>query len=138
MGHTPLGYRIVNGAAVVDKAAALKLRTLYGNYLAGMSLEKAAKEAGFEMYHASVKRLLMTRRYLGDDFYPVIIDRETFDKVQAEREKRAYDLKHMTVRSIRKMPGIPTRFSIGAIDRRFDDPAMQAEYAYSQIKCEVG
>ena len=42
MGHTPFGYRIENGTAVIDKPAAVKLRQLYKNYLRGMSLSKAA------------------------------------------------------------------------------------------------
>lgn len=46
MGHTPFGYRIENGIAVIDESAAAKLRQLYKNYLSGMSLSKAAVEAG--------------------------------------------------------------------------------------------
>ena len=38
MGHTPFGYRIENGTAVIDESAATKLRQLYENYLSGMSL----------------------------------------------------------------------------------------------------
>ena len=56
MGHTPFGYRIENGVAVIDEDAAGKLRTLYANYLDGMSLKNAANEAGIETYHASAKR----------------------------------------------------------------------------------
>ena len=40
MGHTPFGYRIENGIAIIDEPAA-KLRQLYKNYLSGMSLSKA-------------------------------------------------------------------------------------------------
>ena len=72
MGHTPFGYRIENGVAVIDEDAAEKLRMLYANYLDGMSLKNAANVAGIETYHASAKRLLMTEHYLGDDFYPSI------------------------------------------------------------------
>ena len=46
MGHTPYGYRIENGIAVVDEDAAGKLRRLYTNYLSSMSLKTAAAEAG--------------------------------------------------------------------------------------------
>lgn len=46
MGHTPFGYRIENGIAIIDEPAAAKLRQLYKNYLSGMSLSKAAAEAG--------------------------------------------------------------------------------------------
>ena len=60
MGHTPFGYRIENGVAVIDEDTAGKLRMLYANYLNGMSLKNAANDAGIETFHASAKRLLMT------------------------------------------------------------------------------
>ena len=104
MGHTPFGYR--------------------------MSLKNAANKAGIETYHASAKRLLMTEHYLGDDFYPAIIDKETFDRVQAERIKRAAALGRLDRKSTRKPPKIPTQFSIGAIMEHYDNPATQAEYVY--------
>lgn len=46
MGHTPFGYRIENGKAVIDEAAAAQVRDLCKNYLSGLSLTNAAKEAG--------------------------------------------------------------------------------------------
>lgn len=137
MGHTPFGYRIENGVAVIDEYAAGKLRTLYANYLEGMSLKNAANEAGIEAYHASAKRLLMTEHYLGDDFYPAIIDKETFDRVQAERIKRAAALGRLDRKSTRKSPKILTQFSIGAIMEHYDNPATQAEYVYGLLKGEV-
>ena len=73
MGHTPFGYRIENGIAIIDKPAAAKLRLLYKNYLSGMSLSKAAAEAGIPTYHGTAKRLMETVHYLGDSFYPAII-----------------------------------------------------------------
>jgi len=48
MGHTPFGYKIENGIAVIDQPAADKLRQLYKNYLSGMSLSKAAAAAGIK------------------------------------------------------------------------------------------
>ena len=137
MGHTPFGYRIENGVAVIDEYAAGKLRTLYANYLEGMSLKNAANEAGIEAYHASAKRLLMTEHYLGDVFYPAIIDKETFDQVQEERIKRAAALGRLDRKSTRKPPKIPMQFSIGAIMEHYDNPATQAEYVYGLLKGEV-
>lgn len=48
MGHTPYGYRIENGKAVIDEKKAQQIRNLYRNYLDGMALAKAAHEAGIE------------------------------------------------------------------------------------------
>ena len=137
MGHTPFGYRIENGVAVIDEAAAGKLRMLYDNYLAGMALTEAARLAGIDAYHASVKRLLMTEHYLGDDFYPAIISKEIFDQVQAERVKRAAALGRLDRKSKRKPPKIPKQFSISAIMEHYDNPATQAEYVYSLLNSEV-
>ena len=66
MGHTPFGYRIENGIAIIDEPAAAKLRQLYKNYLSGMSLSKAAAEAGIPTYHGTAKRLMGTVHYLGE------------------------------------------------------------------------
>ena len=137
MGHTLFGYRIENGVAVIDEDAAGKLRMLYANYLNGMSLKNAANDAGIETFHASAKRLLMTEHYLGDGFYPAIIDKETFDRVQTERIKRAAALGRLDRKSTRKTPKIPTQFSIGAIMEHYDNPATQAEYVYGLLKGEV-
>ena len=78
MGHTPYGYRIENGIAVIDEDAAGKLRKLYENYLSGLSLKDAAAEAGIDTYHGTAKRLLKTQHYIGDEFYPAIIDETIF------------------------------------------------------------
>lgn len=54
-----------------------------------MALAKAAAAAGIETYHGTAKRLMENRHYLGDDFYPAIIDQETYDKAAAIRFERA-------------------------------------------------
>ena len=89
MGHIPYGYSIENGCATINKDEADKIRKLYENYLSGMALTKAASAAGIETYHGTAKRLMENRHYLGDDFYPAIIDQETFDKAAAMRLERA-------------------------------------------------
>ena len=78
MGHTPYGYRIEDGKAVIDEAAATQVRELYKNYLSGLSLTNAAKEAGLDLLHSGAKRMMRNMHYLGDDFYPAIIDKHSF------------------------------------------------------------
>jgi hypothetical protein len=89
MGHTPYGYSIENGCATIKDDEAGKIRKLYENYISGMALAKAAAAAGIETYHGTAKRLMENRHYLGDDFYPAIIDQETFDEAAAIRLERA-------------------------------------------------
>ena len=57
MGHTPFSYRIENGKAVIDDAAAAQVRELYKNYLSGLSLTNAAKEAGLKLRVAAYCRV---------------------------------------------------------------------------------
>ena len=137
MGHTPFGYRIENGIAVIDEESAAKLRRLYENYLSGMSLKTAAAKAGIETYHGTAKRLLMTKHYLGDNFYPAIIDKATFSRAQEELMKRASALGRLNKATPPWSIKIPTLFSIRKIEKPYDNPAAQAESIYRLIDCEV-
>lgn len=68
MGHTPYGYRIENGKAVVDEDQAAQIRKIYEGYLGGLALMEAAKAAGLKLYHGSAKRMMQNRHYIGDDY----------------------------------------------------------------------
>ncbi len=136
-GHTPFGYRIENGQAVVNDKEAGQVRQIYANYLSGESYIEAAKNAGISMVHSSVKRMLQNEHYLGDDFYPAIIERETFDAVEAERQKRLEGRdwnrgKKMAVRS----RTVYRRFLMRPIMKTHEDPYEQAAYIYSLIESE--
>lgn len=137
MGHTPYGYRIENGCAVIHKEEAAKIRKLYENYFAGMAQSKAAIEAGIETYHSSAKRLMQNRHYLGDDFYPAIIDQETFDKAEAIRLERAGKLGRLNRVKESTTEKVPTYFRFAEAEEHYDDPRLQAEYLYSLIESEA-
>lgn len=134
MKHTPYGYDIVGGAAVINEEQAANLRKLCENYLSGMSFVQAAKEVGLEMKHSGVKRLMQNPRYLGDDFYPAILTAEIAQAVEAERLRRdaLYKGTRYTKEAVTTV--IPTRFSMKRTAPKYQDPIKQAEYAYSQIK----
>ena len=87
-GHTPYGYRIENGAAVIHEEEAAQIRKMYEGYLGGLSLVASAAEAGITMKHSSAKRMMQNSHLLGDDFYPAIIDQETYNAFEAERQRR--------------------------------------------------
>ena len=78
MSHIPYGYRVENGRAVIDEDAAGRVRTLFDAYLSGDSMNTAAGKAGIKSFHAGIGRMLTNTCYLGDGFYPAIIDEETF------------------------------------------------------------
>lgn len=136
MGHTPYGYRIEEGRAVIDEEQAEKVRELYRGYLSGLALVPAAKQAGIEIWHGSAKRLLQNRHYLGDAYYPAIIDRGTFGKAEQELKKRAEKLGRVWEQQEEEEAAYPVDFSAGPMEKHYEDPFMQAEYAYSLIESE--
>ena len=133
-GHLPYGYRIVDGTAVIDEGQARQVMGIFEAYLSGRGYIDAARSVGLEMYHSSVKRMLQTRHYLGDDFYPAIIDRETFEAAEAERLRRAAYLGREWERKPEARKPIPYSFHMGTVAQKYKDPYKQAAYAYSLIE----
>jgi hypothetical protein len=137
MRHIPYGYRIENGKAVIDEEAAGKVKKLYAAYLSGAAFQTAADQAGIKVQHCGAKRILANRHYLGDDFYPPIIDQETFYKAENEKKRRAEALGRLDRKKEKTAPLIPTSFHFGKPEKHFDDPALQAQYLYSLIESEA-
>lgn len=54
-----------------------------------LALHPAAEKAGLNSYHGSVGIMLRNKRYLGNGYYPPIIDTETFNKAEEIRISRA-------------------------------------------------
>lgn len=136
MGHTPYGYRIENGKAIIDEQAAEQIKTLFQSYLTGDSLATAAKKAAIKSFHAGVCRMLQNKRYLGDEYYPAIIDPDTFAAAEAERIRRAEKLGRIREPEVKREVVYPSTFRTIEGTERFDDPFQQAEYAYSLIESE--
>jgi len=137
MRHIPYGYRIENGIAVVDEDEAAAVRTFFACYISGMALMKAAEEAGLKLYHGSAGRMLRNVKYLGDDYYPAIIDRATFDKAEEVRISRAKALGRVREAESKPQTKIPTKFRMPAVKQVYDNPFEQAAYVYSLIESEV-
>ena len=137
MGHMPYGYRIENGKAAVDDIAAEQVKELFSGYLAGLSLKDAAKKAGIDCYHATASKMLQNKHYLGDEFYPPIIDEETFEKASLEKQKRAEKLGRIWEPKDVPETDYSVKFKAKPLVQKYDDPYKQAEYAYSLIESEV-
>ena len=86
MGHTPYGYRIENGNAVIEPKEAEAIVKMCEGYLDGLSLKAAAETAGIVATHCQAKRMMQNEKYLGTDYYPAILTRDVIDKVKAELE----------------------------------------------------
>ncbi|MBE6874371.1 MAG: recombinase [Ruminococcus albus] len=138
MKHTPYGYEIINGRAVVIEEQAEKIKRIIDNYLSGLSLTAAAGAEGISMKHSGVKKMMQNKRYLGDDFYPQIITREQFDAVETELLKRSKALGRTSLKGKTHITAAPAvTFRMPSVKRKYDDPIKQAEYAYSLIESEV-
>ena len=137
MGHTPYGYRIENGKAIVDDEKAEQIKLLFEAYLSGDSLATAAKKAGIKAFHAGIGNILKNKRYVGDDFYPAIIDKGSFEATEIERLNRAKKLGRIWEKKELIGSPAPTSFSIADGNEQFDDPFKQAEYVYNLIEMEV-
>ena len=92
MTHTPYGYLIVSGIAVSDAVKAQQVRALFQEYVAGASLQRIADSNGIPRNHASLGRMIENKRYMGDSFYPAIIDENIWSEAQTERKRRAEQL----------------------------------------------
>ena len=82
------------------------------------------------------KRLMETTHYLGDSFYPAIIDKDTYQKAQEERKSRATALGRNNKKTQMRKLQIPTRFHMGEVAALYDNPVKQAEYLYGLIESE--
>lgn len=135
--HIPFGYRIENGAAVVIPEKAVQVREIYDAYLAGKAYEKAARTAGLFLPHTSVKRLLQNKHYLGDEFYPAIIDRPTFEAAEAERLRRAELLGRTRVKERADEPRrVKSHFTMRPAANIPMEAYERAAYIYSLIESE--
>ena len=113
------------------------MRDFFQNYISGMALVPAAEKVGLKLYHGSAGRMLRNKKYFGDDYYPAIIDKETFDKAEEIRRSRAKALGRVWELEGEKETIFPTSFSMPAVKKFSDDPFEQAAYAYSLIESEV-
>jgi hypothetical protein len=123
-----------NGKAVIDEEAAKQIKVLFNSYLSGDSLATAAQKAGIKVSHSGIGRILRNAKYLGDEYYPAIIDYDTFQAAQAERFIRAEQLGRIRQTEKEEEVIFPTTFHMREVTEEFDDPFAQAEYIYSLIE----
>lgn len=134
MGHTPYGYKIVNGMAVIDEIEGAAVRKLYEGYLSGLGLQAAADEAGIPVNHCQAKRMMLNKKYLGTDYYPPLITKDIMEQVKAELARRAGKLGRVFEPKEQDLPIVPTRFQFGKEEMSFDNPFLQAQYMYELIE----
>lgn len=132
MTHTPYGYIIEDGKAVIDESKAERVRMLFKEYIECGSMRAAAKKVGIDKTHSMIGRFLKNKVYVGTEYYPQIVDEDTFAKVQEIRESNARSQNRIRAYKVTPKAEIGI-FSIGKVTEKYDDPYKQAEYAYGQI-----
>lgn len=100
--HMPIGYRLVDGKVQLDESKAAVVKKIFADYLSGTSTSALAKqltEMGFpnandkaSWNHGSIGKILENVKYLGDEFYPQMIDTQLFEQVQKRRQERCDQL----------------------------------------------
>ena len=125
------GYKVENGKIVIAEDEAAIVHCIFQNYLSGMSMRQSAASAGADFTHSSVKKIIQQKRYIGNDFYPAIIDKDIFACANGELLRRAS--KHACGKRL-KEPPIFKNFVMTVPTEQFDDPIKQAEYIYSLIE----
>ena len=91
----------------------------------------------FHIPHGMVVKLLSNQHYLGDNFYPQLIDKSTFEKAAVARRHRAEKLGRTNLKKPTVQKTVPMAFTLAKIEEYYDDPARQAEYLYSLIQEDV-
>lgn len=132
--HTPYGYIIVDGQAVIDKPIAEKLRALFVTFLDCGSMRAAAVKSGIEKTHSVIGRLLKNRVYLGDEYYPQIIDEEIFRQVQELRCHNAKVQNRVHECKTQEQASLIEHYKLDKVPVKYDDPYKQAEFTYGLIK----
>ena len=88
MSHIPYGYRITAGKAVPDPETAPKLRQFFALCLSGRSVAEALAEAGIPRSKTTGRKMLRNRVYLGDGFYPPLLEEALLREAAALLDER--------------------------------------------------
>ena len=136
MAHIPYGYEIENGRIIIDDVKAKKLETAIKLYLAGESLKNTAEKSGINICHLSMVHMLTNEKYVGDGYYPAIIDKELLEAVKEERQRRAEKLGRVKLKNAIESKETPKSFKIKEPENYYEDPFEQAAYMYSLIESE--
>ena len=100
--HMPLGYRMAGGKIVIDPEQAEIIKGIFQEYSEGASLYQIARKLTEQgvlnanhkpvWNHGTVGKILENRKYLGDEFYPKIIEPKLFTQVQDRRKEKSREL----------------------------------------------
>lgn len=100
--HMPIGYKLVEGKIQFDESKAAVVKKVFADYLSGTSTHAIAKKLTQMEFmnasnkaswnHGSIGKILENVKYLGNEFYPQMIDTVLFEQVQNRRKERCEQL----------------------------------------------
>lgn len=116
-----------------SRKEAENIRKIFKNYLAGNALIKSADLAGVKKNSSSVKRILTNKKYLGNEIYPKIVDRESFEKAGQMLKERAVAMGRVWEKE-EEIIRVPCKFRYKSEEVLPLDPFERASYKYRLIK----
>ena len=94
----PYGYEMQNGLIVICLKEADTVKQIFSQYLNGKNLKNIAERltenqieflpGEYSWNKSRIKRMIEDERYIGDDTYPAIIDKDIFQKANFEKNSR--------------------------------------------------
>ena len=130
----PYGYRIVNGMAEPDPGEHEKLLRFYEHYLEGWSLEMCRSSIGIDWSIRGLRDILDNPVYMGTDYYPPLIDGETWNAAKEAAERRGAHLVGKRNCKTRQPVPIHTRFTMASdAEEPVGDPVECAAAMYARI-----
>ena len=133
--RVPFGYRIEDGAAVIDPEEASALKLYFKRYLDGQSMSRAAREAQIPCSSTALPHFFKRKEYLGTDFYPALITEDYQRQLLAEYESRRRKQVRMAPGYSEKGVRLYKEFRLARI-RSYDsgDPVDCAAALYQRIR----
>jgi len=115
----PIGYKMISGNIKIDEEQAKTVKTIFEEYTEGKSMLAIARELTekgifnankkINWNHGSVGKILQNVKYIGDTYYPIIIDEAVFQKAQEKRKKREIELGKTTLQNTMKKQSVFNR-----------------------------
>lgn len=94
----PYGYEMQNGLIVICLKEAYTVKQIFSQYLNGENLKNIAERltenqieflpGEYNWNKSRIKRMIEDKRYIGGDNYPTIIDKNTFQRANVEKNNR--------------------------------------------------
>ena len=125
------GYINRGGTILINEEESKKLKKFIKLYTEGKSIPQAGEAAGIDRSPAVLRHMLSNPYYLGNKYYPAILSKRMFNKIQKELEERS----HAATRTVTAPILVYTRFKMKeqpfSTERK--TPAAAAEDIYNSI-----